>query len=128
MAVRFAAVNNSLLLFEVFNEPHLMSVDNLNAMNAAVLPIIRDTNPTRTVRHRMVAGLCNGIMPLFCNAHATVQCSFMGVFLLTPLRCDCLSTILYSPAPTFAIRDPAHIRSSIMQIKRCRCCLAAWSS
>jgi len=81
VAVRFAAVNNSLLLFEVFNEPHLMSVGNLNAMNAAVLPIIRDTNPTRTVRHRVVAGLCNGIMSLLCNAHATMQCSFMGVFL-----------------------------------------------
>lgn len=49
VAARFAPVNDSLLIFEVFNEPHLMTADNLNAMNAAALPIIRKTNPTRTV-------------------------------------------------------------------------------
>jgi len=35
------------LLFEIFNEPHLMTVEDLNKMNAAILPIIRKTNPTR---------------------------------------------------------------------------------
>eukprot|EP00041_Stephanoeca_diplocostata_P002122 m.23497 g.23497 ORF g.23497 m.23497 type:complete len:512 (+) comp12951_c0_seq1:70-1605(+) len=39
----------SNLIFEVFNEPHLMSTDQLNEMNAAVLPIMRATNPTRVV-------------------------------------------------------------------------------
>ena len=37
------------LLFEVFNEPHVMSVDQLNVMNAAVHPIIRASNPNRIV-------------------------------------------------------------------------------
>merc|ERR1712070_853923 len=37
------------LLFEIFNEPHLMSTDDLNTMNSAILPIIRKTNPTRIV-------------------------------------------------------------------------------
>eukprot|EP00041_Stephanoeca_diplocostata_P031216 m.967006 g.967006 ORF g.967006 m.967006 type:complete len:279 (-) comp23913_c0_seq9:5288-6124(-) len=38
-----------LLAFEVFNEPHQMTVDQLNVMNAAVLPIIRTQHPTRIV-------------------------------------------------------------------------------
>lgn len=37
------------LLFEIFNEPHLMSTADLNTMNAAILPIIRKTHPTRIV-------------------------------------------------------------------------------
>jgi endoglucanase len=37
------------LLFEVFNEPHLMTTEDLNTMNSAILPIIRKTNPTRIV-------------------------------------------------------------------------------
>jgi endoglucanase len=37
------------LLFEVYNEPHVMSVQSFNKMNAAILPIIRATNPTRVV-------------------------------------------------------------------------------
>lgn len=37
------------LLFEIFNEPHVMNADNVNTMNAAILPIIRASNPTRIV-------------------------------------------------------------------------------
>ena len=37
------------LLFEIFNEAHLMTADQLNTMNAAILPIIRKQNPTRVV-------------------------------------------------------------------------------
>jgi len=47
----FAGYDNKLV-FEVFNEPHLMSLENLNAMNNAILPILRSKpglHPTRTV-------------------------------------------------------------------------------
>jgi len=37
------------LVFEIFNEPHHMSLETLNRMNAAVLSAIRKTNPTRLV-------------------------------------------------------------------------------
>ena len=37
------------LYFEVFNEPHVMSVDNLNTMNNVIVPIMRRSNPTRTI-------------------------------------------------------------------------------
>merc|ERR1719247_2842992 len=40
---------NQTLLFEIFNEPHVMTAEQLNKMNAAILPVIRKTNPTRTV-------------------------------------------------------------------------------
>lgn len=39
----------SNLYFEIFNEPHVMTLDNLNRMNAEVVPIIRTTNPTRPI-------------------------------------------------------------------------------
>lgn len=48
-AARFAHFNESLLVFEIFNEPHLMTADDLNKLNAAVLPVIRKSNPTRCV-------------------------------------------------------------------------------
>lgn len=48
IAERFKDFDDKLV-FEIFNEPHLMTVDDLNAMNAAILPIIRKTNPTRNV-------------------------------------------------------------------------------
>jgi len=48
IAERFAAKNQTLL-FEIFNEPHLMTVDQLNEMFGTVLPIIRSSNPTRIV-------------------------------------------------------------------------------
>jgi len=54
VAARFANASTSLLMFEVFNEPHLMSLDNLNALNAACIPAIRKTNPDRTI---LVGGL-----------------------------------------------------------------------
>jgi len=41
--------HHETLLFEIFNEPHVINADMLNAMNSAVLPIIRATNPTRIV-------------------------------------------------------------------------------
>lgn len=53
IASRFAAKNQTLL-FEIFNEPHRMTVEQLNKMNAAILPIIRKSNPTRIT---MLAGL-----------------------------------------------------------------------
>lgn len=50
IAQRFASKSEALLAFEVYNEPHLnMTVAWLNEMNAAVLPAIRATNPTRNV-------------------------------------------------------------------------------
>jgi endoglucanase len=48
LAARFASKDQKLL-FEVFNEAHEMSADQLNAMNAAILPIMRASNPTRIV-------------------------------------------------------------------------------
>jgi endoglucanase len=40
---------DSKLLFEIYNEPHNMSLQSLNILNQKVLPIIRKQNPTRTV-------------------------------------------------------------------------------
>lgn len=48
IAERFKGYDQKLL-FEIFNEPHLMTTDDLNTMNSAILPIIRKTNPTRIV-------------------------------------------------------------------------------
>jgi endoglucanase len=48
IAARFQGKPETLL-FEVYNEPHIMSVDQLNKMNAAALPIIRKNNPNRIV-------------------------------------------------------------------------------
>jgi len=48
IATRFKS-RSQFLLFEIFNEAHLMSADQLNTMNAAILPIIRESNPTRIV-------------------------------------------------------------------------------
>lgn len=45
------------LVFEIFNEPHNINVDQLNEMYDAVLPIIRDANPTRIV---LLQGLSYG--------------------------------------------------------------------
>ena len=50
LSARFASAPDELLAFEVYNEPHLnMTAPWLNRMNAAVLPLIRTHNPTRTV-------------------------------------------------------------------------------
>jgi endoglucanase len=47
---KFASVPDELLAFEIYNEPHYnMTTEWLNKMNAAVLPVIRATNPTRIV-------------------------------------------------------------------------------
>jgi endoglucanase len=48
MAARFANKSEKLL-FEIFNEAHLITADQLNEMNAACLKIIRESNPTRIV-------------------------------------------------------------------------------
>ena len=40
VAPRFSSVNESLLAFEIFNEPDLMSAKNLNDMNAGGLAIL----------------------------------------------------------------------------------------
>jgi endoglucanase len=56
IATRFSAKGENLL-FEVFNEPNLMTAEQLNAMNRAVLPIIRVRNPVRIV---LLMGLQHG--------------------------------------------------------------------
>jgi len=62
---RLSDVPDELLAFEVYNEPHLqMTTDWLNRMNAAVLPAIRATNPTRVV---FLGGL------KFMNPHWIIQ-------------------------------------------------------
>ena len=50
IATRFAN-KSEILLFEIYNEPHAstFTTADLNAMNTAVLPIIRRLNPTRIV-------------------------------------------------------------------------------
>lgn len=48
MSERFAKKGEKLL-FEIFNEAHLMSATQLNEMNKACLGIIRKSNPTRIV-------------------------------------------------------------------------------
>lgn len=52
----FASYSDDVLVYELFNEPNKMSVDQLNQMNAALLPPIRATNPTRQVH---LGGLAN---------------------------------------------------------------------
>jgi endoglucanase len=49
VSTHFKAVSDDELVFEIFNEPKTMSLETLNSMNAAVLPVIRETNPTRLV-------------------------------------------------------------------------------
>jgi len=53
LAERFAQKDEKLL-FEIFNEAHLITSDQLNEMNSACLKIIRKSNPTRIV---MLQGL-----------------------------------------------------------------------
>lgn len=48
LAARFANKDEKLL-FEIFNEAHLINADQLNEMNSACLKIIRKSNPTRIV-------------------------------------------------------------------------------
>ena len=54
VAARFANHSTELLCFEVFNEPHVMRIDQLNELYSSALPVIRATNPTRIV---MIGGL-----------------------------------------------------------------------
>lgn len=56
IAEAFATVPDDALVFELFNEPNKMSVVQLNTMNAALLPVIRASNPTRQVH---LGGLAN---------------------------------------------------------------------
>lgn len=49
IAQAFAAYSTESLVFEIMNEPLHMTVDQLNAMNAAILPVIRAVSPTRLV-------------------------------------------------------------------------------
>ena len=49
VAARFSP-KSDLLAFEIYNEPHYnMTTAWLNAMNSAVLPVLRATNPTRNI-------------------------------------------------------------------------------
>jgi len=48
IATRFKNKSDSLI-FEIINEPYPLSLQNVNALNARVLNIIRRTNPTRIV-------------------------------------------------------------------------------
>jgi len=56
IAKRFAS-KSQFLLFEMFNEPFLMTADQLNTLHGSILPIIRKTNPTRIV---LFMGLSHG--------------------------------------------------------------------
>jgi endoglucanase len=48
IADKFSGYNETLL-FEVFNEPKDMTVEDLNKMNSAIVPIIRKKHPTRII-------------------------------------------------------------------------------
>jgi len=48
VAARFQGKSDRLL-FEILNEPHPMSADDLTALNSQILGIMRQTNPTRLV-------------------------------------------------------------------------------
>jgi len=48
VAERFASKSENLL-FELFNEPHLMTTEDLNTLIAESLEVIRKSNPTRIV-------------------------------------------------------------------------------
>jgi endoglucanase len=56
IAEAFAGFSDDVLVFELFNEPNSMKVGQLNQMNAALLPAVRATNPTRQVH---LGGLAN---------------------------------------------------------------------
>jgi endoglucanase len=45
----FAGVPDADLVFELLNEPSSINISQLNAMNAALLPVVRKSNPTRQV-------------------------------------------------------------------------------
>lgn len=45
----FSDFSDTLLHFEVLNEPVKMNVTQLNEMNAAIIPIMRQLNPTRPI-------------------------------------------------------------------------------
>ena len=60
IAEAFSTVPDDALVFELFNEPNKMSVDQLNMMNAALLPVIRATNPTRQVHLGGLADMNSG--------------------------------------------------------------------
>jgi aryl-phospho-beta-D-glucosidase BglC (GH1 family) len=49
VAAHFSSVTDDQLVFELLNEPANINIDQLNQMNAALLPVIRPTNPTRQI-------------------------------------------------------------------------------
>lgn len=49
VAEEFSDFSDEQLSFEVLNEPVKMTIDQLNEMNAAVVPIMRARNPTRAI-------------------------------------------------------------------------------
>ena len=49
IAVEFQGYSRTAVVFELLNEPSNITVAQLNTMNAALLPAIRKTNPTRQV-------------------------------------------------------------------------------
>jgi endoglucanase len=49
ISTEFASLPTTALVFELFNEPSNINLSQLNAMNAAVLPVVRKHNPTRQV-------------------------------------------------------------------------------
>jgi endoglucanase len=57
VAASFADAPASQLSFEVFNEPHVMSLANLNALYAAVLPVMRAGGGDNGVRQIYLGGL-----------------------------------------------------------------------
>jgi len=49
IGAEFAGIPDTALVFELLNEPSHINISQLNAMNAAVLPVVREKNPTRQV-------------------------------------------------------------------------------
>ena len=49
IGAEFAGIPDMALVFELLNEPQHINISQLNAMNAAVLPVVRESNPTRQV-------------------------------------------------------------------------------
>jgi len=84
IAARFADYDDRLA-FEVYNEPHVMSVDSLNAMNAAVHTIVRANNPDRTIilgglqwmDYRWIAYYPNGMTVDFTKADGSKDTNLM---------------------------------------------------
>jgi endoglucanase len=60
IAAHFGSYPDERLVFELFNEPKHMSMAELNAMNSALLSVVRRTNPTRQIHFGGLASMNSG--------------------------------------------------------------------